>query len=105
MRIMPLNDPIMSEEEHDDSDEENSRRNRSRSSGSSPPSSPRIKRRSSVSTSKEGSIVIPPWIIKLNSLIDENYIYVGQNLKISDPSQASKNNKYHNRGLKANANR
>ena len=57
------------DEESDDSDdEENSRRNRSRSSGSSPPSSPRIKRRSSVSTSKEGSIVIPPWIIKLNSL-------------------------------------
>ena len=34
-------------------------------------------------------------IIKLNNLIDENYIYVGQNLKISDPSQESKNNNYH----------
>jgi LysM repeat protein len=34
-------------------------------------------------------------IIKLNNLTDENYIYVGQNLKISDPSQESKNNNYH----------
>ncbi len=34
-------------------------------------------------------------IIKLNNLKDENYIYVGQNLKISDPSQESKNNNYH----------
>ena len=33
------------------------------------------------------------FIIKLNNLKDENYIYVGQNLKISDPSQESKNNK------------
>ena len=40
------------------------------------------------------------FIIKLNNLKDENYIYVGQNLKISDPSQESKlnmniNNSYH----------
>ncbi len=35
------------------------------------------------------------FIIKLNNLKDENYIYVGQNLKISDPSQDSKNNNYH----------
>ena len=35
------------------------------------------------------------FIIKLNNLKDENYIYVGQNLKISDPSQESKNNNYH----------
>ena len=34
-------------------------------------------------------------IIELNNLIDENYIYVGQNLRISDPSQESKNNNYH----------
>lgn len=34
-------------------------------------------------------------IIKLNNLIDENYIYVGQNLKISDSSQGSQNNDYH----------
>ena len=34
-------------------------------------------------------------IIELNNLIDENYIYIGQNLKISDPSQESKNNNYH----------
>ena len=34
-------------------------------------------------------------IIKLNNLTDENYIYVGQNLKISDPSQESKNYNYH----------
>ena len=34
-------------------------------------------------------------IIKLNNLTDENYIYVGQNLKISDLSQESKNNNYH----------
>ncbi len=34
-------------------------------------------------------------IIKLNNLTDENYIYIGQNLKISDPSQGSKNNNYH----------
>jgi LysM repeat protein len=33
------------------------------------------------------------FIIKLNNLEDENYIYVGQNLKISDPSQGSKFNK------------
>ena len=33
------------------------------------------------------------FIIKLNNLKDENYIYVGQNLKISDPSQESKLNK------------
>ena len=33
------------------------------------------------------------FIIKLNNLEDENYIYVGQNLKISDPSQGSKLNK------------
>jgi len=40
------------------------------------------------------------FIIKLNNLKDENYIYVGQNLKISDPIQESpnnddKNNNYH----------
>ena len=40
------------------------------------------------------------FIIKLNNLKDENFIYVGQNLKISDSSQESKNNndinnKYH----------
>ena len=35
------------------------------------------------------------FIIKLNNLKNENYIYVGQNLKISDPSQESKNNNYH----------
>ena len=40
------------------------------------------------------------FIIKLNNLKDENYIYVGQNLKIYDSSQESKpnkdiNNKYH----------
>ena len=34
-------------------------------------------------------------IIKLNNLTDENYIYIGQNLKISDPGQESKNNNYH----------
>ena len=32
------------------------------------------------------------FIIKLNNLKDENYIYVGQNLKISDFRQESKNN-------------
>ncbi|MDC3078067.1 LysM peptidoglycan-binding domain-containing protein, partial [Prochlorococcus sp. AH-716-O05] len=32
-------------------------------------------------------------IIKLNNLKDEDYIYVGQNLKISGPIQESKNNK------------
>lgn len=32
------------------------------------------------------------FIIKLNNLKDENYIYVGQNLKISDPIEESKNN-------------
>ena len=37
------------------------------------------------------------FIIKLNNLKDENYIYVGQNLKISDPSQESKNNNDENR--------
>ncbi len=31
-------------------------------------------------------------IIKLNNLKDENYIFVGQNLKISDPSQEIKHN-------------
>ena len=40
------------------------------------------------------------FIIKLNNLKDENYIYVGQNLKISDTSRESKindaiNNSYH----------
>ena len=40
------------------------------------------------------------FIIKLNNLKDQNYIYVGQNLKIYDSSQESKpnmdiNNKYH----------
>ncbi len=40
------------------------------------------------------------FIIKLNNLKDENYIYVGQNLKITDSSQESKineeiNNRYH----------
>ena len=40
------------------------------------------------------------FIIKLNNLKDENYIYVGQNLKISDTSKESKinddmNNNYH----------
>ena len=34
-------------------------------------------------------------IIKLNNLTNENYIYVGQNLKISHPSQESKNNNDH----------
>ena len=32
------------------------------------------------------------FIIRINNLKDENYIYVGQNLKISDPSQEIKNN-------------
>ena len=32
-------------------------------------------------------------IIKLNNLVDENYIYVGQNLRIYDSSQESKPNK------------
>ncbi len=32
------------------------------------------------------------FIIKLNNLKDKNYIYVGQNLKISEPSQENKNN-------------
>ena len=32
------------------------------------------------------------FIIKLNNLKDENYIYVGQNLKISDTKQISENN-------------
>ena len=31
-------------------------------------------------------------IIKLNDLIDENYIFVGQNLKISETNQITKNN-------------
>ncbi len=35
------------------------------------------------------------FIIKLNNLKNENYIYVGQNLKISDSIQESKNNSYH----------
>ena len=40
------------------------------------------------------------FIIKLNNLKDENYIYVGQNLKISEPRRErqtndSKNNNYH----------
>ena len=40
------------------------------------------------------------FIIKLNNLKDENYIYVGQNLKIYDSSQENKpnkdlNNSYH----------
>ena len=35
------------------------------------------------------------FIIKLNNLKDENYIYVGQNLKISDSNQESKNIRYH----------
>ena len=35
------------------------------------------------------------FIIKLNNLKDENYIYVGQNLKISNYIQESKNNRYH----------
>ncbi len=35
------------------------------------------------------------FIIKLNNLKDENYIYIGQNLKISDSSQERKNNNYH----------
>ncbi len=35
------------------------------------------------------------FIIKLNNLKDENYIYVGQNLKISDSNQESKNIKYY----------
>ena len=33
------------------------------------------------------------FIIKLNNLKDENYIYVGQNLKLSDPNKESKNQK------------
>ena len=33
-------------------------------------------------------------IIKLNNLRDEDYIYVGQNLKISETSQIPKNNKH-----------
>ena len=37
------------------------------------------------------------FLIKLNNLKDENYIYVGQNLKISDPSQESKNNNEENK--------
>ena len=39
------------------------------------------------------------FIIKLNNLKDENYIYVGQNLKISDPSKESKNNKDKNKNF------
>jgi len=35
------------------------------------------------------------FIIKLNNLKDENYIYVGQNLKISDSSEESKDIRYH----------
>tara|TARA_B100001769_G_scaffold238223_1_gene203965 strand:- start:392 stop:1150 length:759 start_codon:yes stop_codon:yes gene_type:complete len=35
-------------------------------------------------------------IIKLNDLKDENYIYVGQNLKISDPNQNTENNESQN---------
>ena len=38
-------------------------------------------------------------IIKLNNLKDENYIYVGQNLKVSDPSQESKNNNDENKNF------
>ena len=37
------------------------------------------------------------FLIRLNNLKDENYIYVGQNLKISDPSQESKNNNDENK--------
>ena len=33
------------------------------------------------------------FIIKLNNLKDENYIYVGQNLKISDSTQENNTNK------------
>ena len=33
------------------------------------------------------------FIIKLNNLKDENYIYVGQNLKLSDPNKEFKNQK------------
>ena len=39
------------------------------------------------------------FIIKLNNLKDENYIYVGQNLKVSDPSQESKNNNDENKNF------
>ena len=35
------------------------------------------------------------FIIKLNNLKDENYIYVGQNLKISNSKQEIKNIRYH----------
>ena len=35
------------------------------------------------------------FIIKLNNLKDENYIYVGQNLKISDSNNESKNIRYY----------
>jgi len=37
------------------------------------------------------------FIIKLNDLTDENYIYVGQNLKISDSIEESENDNYKNR--------
>ena len=39
------------------------------------------------------------FIIKLNNLKDENYIYVGQNLKVSDPIQKSKNNNDENKNF------
>ena len=39
------------------------------------------------------------FLIKLNNLKDENYIYVGQNLKVSDPSQESKNNNDENKNF------
>ena len=39
------------------------------------------------------------FIIKLNNLKDENYIFVGQNLKVSDPSQESKNNNDENKNF------
>ena len=35
-------------------------------------------------------------IIKLNDLKDENYIYLGQNLKITDTNQITKNNSNQN---------
>ena len=35
-------------------------------------------------------------ILKLNDLKDENYIYIGQNLKISDINQTTVNNEYQN---------
>ena len=39
------------------------------------------------------------FLIKLNNLKDENYIFVGQNLKVSDPSQESKNNNDENKNF------